>query len=129
MFKRLAAIFTAIVFSATLAGRATIIHGTTQDIGITSVPSGATITIDGTSYGTALVVAKLKRGRAHTVKVELPGYHPYEAVINKDMSGWVFGNIIFGGLIGLAVDAITGGLYDLSPEQIQATRASQIRKI
>ncbi len=36
------------------------------------------------------------------------------------MSGWVWGNIFFGGLIGLAVDAITGGLYNLSPEQINA---------
>jgi len=33
---------------------------------------------------------------------------------------WVFGNIIFGGIPGLVVDAITGSMYILQPEQIQA---------
>lgn len=36
------------------------------------------------------------------------------------MSAWVFGNVIFGGVIGLAVDAITGGIYKLTPDQVQA---------
>ena len=46
---------------------------------------------------------------------------PYETTLTKSVSGWVWGNILAGGLIGLAVDAITGGLYNLSPEQVQAT--------
>jgi hypothetical protein len=37
----------------------------------------------------------------------------------------VWGNIVFGGLIGLGVDAITGGLYDLSPEQVNAELRKQ----
>jgi hypothetical protein len=32
---------------------------------------------------------------------------------------------VFGGIIGLAVDAITGGLYKLSPEQLNATLTKQ----
>jgi hypothetical protein len=32
----------------------------------------------------------------------------------------VWGNIAFGGLIGLAVDAISGGMYSLTPEQVSA---------
>jgi hypothetical protein len=35
----------------------------------------------------------------------------------------VWGNIVFGGIIGLAVDAITGGLYKLAPEQVSAQLA------
>jgi hypothetical protein len=38
--------------------------------------------------------------------------------VRANVSGWVWGNIVFGGLIGLAVDAISGGLYNLSPEQL-----------
>ena len=34
------------------------------------------------------------------------------------MSGWVWGNLVFGGLIGLAVDAVSGGLYNLPPDQM-----------
>lgn len=32
------------------------------------------------------------------------------AVADSHVNGWVFGNIIFGGLIGLAIDAITGDI-------------------
>ena len=37
----------------------------------------------------------------------------------------MWGNIIFGGVIGLAVDAMTGGLYNLTPEQLTTTLAKQ----
>ena len=40
------------------------------------------------------------------------------------MSGWVVGNILFGGLIGLAIDAISGGMYKLSPAQVSAQLAT-----
>jgi hypothetical protein len=32
----------------------------------------------------------------------------------------VWGNLVFGGIPGLAIDAITGGLYKLAPEQVMA---------
>lgn len=50
----------------------------------------------------------------------MEGYEPYEVSFTRSTSGWVWGNIVFGGVIGLAVDAISGGLYKLSPEQVQA---------
>ncbi|MDE2137367.1 MAG: PEGA domain-containing protein, partial [Gammaproteobacteria bacterium] len=53
--------------------------------------------------------------------LELPGYQPFDATITRSVSGWVWGNIVFGGLIGLAVDAIDGGMYNLTPEQVSAT--------
>jgi hypothetical protein len=37
----------------------------------------------------------------------------------------VWGNLVFGGLPGLAIDAITGGLYKLSPDQVAAQLARQ----
>lgn len=108
-----------------LAGCATIMHGTTQQVGIESTPSGAKVTVDGQFFGTTPIVANLKRGENHTVKIEMEGYLPYETTLVKKISGWVWGNIVFGGVIGLAVDAITGGLYQLSPEQIHATLAKR----
>jgi hypothetical protein len=71
--------------------------------------------------GRTPVIAKLARGDNHVVRLELPGYQPFETTFTKSVSGWVWGNILFGGLIGLAVDAISGGLYYLTPEQLQAT--------
>ncbi len=40
--------------------------------------------------------------------------------LTKKTNGWVWGNIVFGGLIGLAIDASTGGMYKLTPEQVSA---------
>jgi hypothetical protein len=101
-------------------GCATIMHGTRQSIGIGSTPTGATVLVDQQPQGTTPVVAKLSRKDHHVLRIEMGGYQPYEATITKKLSGWVWGNIVFGGLIGLAVDAISGGLYKLTPEQIQA---------
>ena len=42
--------------------------------------------------------------------------------IDGAINGWYFGNIIFGGLIGmLAVDPATGAMYTLSPKEVLAT--------
>jgi len=106
-------------------GCATIMHGTSQEIGIQSRPTGATVTINNQEYGKTPVVAKLSRKDNHTVHLTLNGYQPFDATITRSTSGWVWGNIVFGGLIGLAVDAISGGLYKLSPEQVEAELASK----
>jgi uncharacterized protein YceK len=115
-----------------VSGCATIIHGTQQDVGISSTPSGATVTIDNTEKGVTPVVAKLKRKENHTVKIQLAGYQPFETTLTHSVSGWVWGNIAIGGLIGLAVDAMSGGIYKLTPEQVagslQTGQASILQK-
>lgn len=102
------------------AGCATIIHGSRQDVSVASTPTGAHVVVDGAQVGETPYVARLSRKERHTVRVELDGYHPYEVAIRRSTSGWVWGNIVFGGLIGLAVDAITGGIYKLEPAEIEA---------
>lgn len=104
---------------------ATIMHGTKQDVGVSSVPSAAKVSVDNAPLGSTPIVANLKRGDNHIVRVELAGYQTFEATLTKKTSGWVWGNIVFGGIIGLAVDAISGGLYELTPEQVSATLVKQ----
>jgi|KBSSwiStaDraftv2_1062776.scaffolds.fasta_scaffold01152_12 uncharacterized protein YceK len=115
-----------------VSGCATIIHGTQQDVGISSTPTGATVTIDNIDKGATPVVAKLKRKENHTVKIQLAGYQPFETTLTHSVSGWVWGNIAIGGLIGLAVDAVSGGIYKLTPEQVsgslQTGHASVLQK-
>ena len=102
------------------SGCATIIHGTTQEVSFTSDPTSADVVIDGMKLGETPFTAELDRGDKHTVEIRLDGYEPYTMVLNKKVSGWVWGNLVFGGLIGLAVDAGTGALYNLTPEQVNA---------
>ncbi len=110
---------------AALSGCASIMNGTRQAVGISSSPTAAAVTVNGAPYGKTPVVAELPRKDNHVVRIELEGYQPFEATLTRSVSGWVWGNIAFGGLIGLAVDAISGGLYKLTPEQVtgRLTRA------
>ena len=81
------------------------------------------MTVDGKILGHTPVTASLTRKDNHTIRIALAGYQPYEMNVTHHVSGWVWGNIIFGGLIGLAVDAITGGLYSLDSQQVMAQLA------
>lgn len=103
-----------------ITGCATIIHGTRQDVGISSTPTGASVTIDNLQSGTTPVFSKLRRKENHVVRITLPGYQPMDLTLTSSVSGWVWGNVAIGGLIGLAVDAISGGMYKLSPEELSA---------
>ena len=115
-----------LIFS--LVGCASIIHGPTQAVDITSQPNGARITIDGHEYGTTPKSIELNRkGRMrgelatkkeYAVKIEMDGFHPYEVKIKREMDGWFLGNIIFGGVIGIIIDASTGSMYKLTPNQV-----------
>jgi uncharacterized protein YceK len=106
-----------------LAGCATIMHGTDQDIGFSSSPTNARIVVDNQPRGVTPAVVKLSRKDNHIVRMELDGYQPFEATLTHSVSGWVWGNIVFGGVIGLAVDAMTGGLYAIQQNQVAGTLA------
>jgi len=111
-----------LLLTPALSGCATILRGTGQGIGIASQPPGAEVVIDNKMYGKTPVSAKLRRKDNHHVVVHMEGYEPYEIILTRQTSGWVFGNILFciGAPIGLAVDAIAGGMYSLSPDQVNA---------
>lgn len=109
-----------IISSFLIYSCATIMHGTKQDIGISSNPGGAEITVDGQVMGKTPSTFELSRKINHVVKIDLEGYESYSATLTRNTSGWVWGNLVLGGLIGLGVDYLSGGLYDLTPEQVQA---------
>lgn len=108
---------------------ATIIHGSRQDVSFSSNPSKASVSIDNVEMGTTPVTLRLKRNMHHTVVIKLDGYQPYETKLTRKVSGWLAGNIIFGGLIGIVVDAAGGGMYKLTPDQIQAELRNQTAQI
>jgi uncharacterized protein YceK len=115
----------AIALSLALSACASIMHGTSQDVGISSTPTSASVTVDNAAKGQTPYVAKLSRKDNHIIHIAADGYDPADLTLTRSTSGWVWGNLLFGGIIGLAVDAITGGLYKLTPEQLSATLAKQ----
>lgn len=114
-------LFTAFLFTQC----ATLIHGSRQDVSFSSNPSKASVSIDNVEMGTTPVTLRLKRNTHHSVVIKLDGYQPYEIKLTRKVSGWLAGNIIFGGLIGIVIDAAGGGMYKLTPDQIQAELRNQ----
>lgn len=120
------------------AGCATIIKGGMQTVNIRSNPSEAKVTITDMS-GITIVsqntpcMVSLKRGAGYFTKatyrvvVEKAGFSKFETMISGHINGWYAGgNLIFGGLIGyLILDPITGAMWTLQPEVLDANLAAQ----
>jgi hypothetical protein len=77
--------------------------------------------------GSTPLTVTLKKGAGYfkpenyVLRFTKDGYQPRELNIRGSVSGWYFGNILFGGLIGmLAVDPATGAMFKLQPESIDA---------
>ena len=119
----------AIALSIALTACASIMHGTSQDVGISSTPTSASVTVDNGTKGQTPFIAKLSRKDNHVIHIAADGYQPADLTLTRKTSGWVWGNLLFGGIIGLAVDAITGGLYKLTPEQLNAALAKQTASV
>ena len=104
-------------------GCATVVKGVYQPVTLTSSPSKAQIKVDGVDKGETPMVIKMKRAKSHTVQFDKEGYQSHEAAVVKRTSGWIWGNIFIGGLIGLVIDLITGASNNLEPDNIHAELA------
>ena len=116
-------------------GCASIVHSGNRSIAISTDPPGATASIrktGGTTSDDVVVVNKTPctvsldprggyfRGQGYTLRLELAGYQTTEVALTPKMSGWYWGNLIIGGLIGmLAVDPATGAMWNITPEKIE----------
>ncbi len=125
-------------------GCASIVHGGNRPLTVNTEPAGAraTITMDSgeavsvqTTPFTVTLDPKKKyfKGQSYRLKLELPGYRTTELDVRAELSGWYFGNIVFGGIIGmLIVDPLTGAMWNLTPDKINlkldATTAMLLRE-
>jgi hypothetical protein len=101
---------------------ATIVHGTTQYVPVSSNPTGAQVTVDGQIYYTTPCVIELERDKAHIVTFTLEGYTTEHMKIENSLSAWFYIGIIPGLIfIGPVYDLISGGAYELTPEMVFAS--------
>lgn len=114
------------IFSLTLLSAliltscATIVCGSKQEVSFNSTPTNASIFINEVEVGKTPFKTKLERNKEHSVVIKLEGFKPYETKLTKKFNAWYIGNIVFGGLIGLIVDPVTGAIYQLSPKDVNA---------
>lgn len=123
--------------SIVMTGCASIISGSTQTLSFTSVPENANISITNRAgvkvhTGQTPATVTLKKGagyfkpESYQVTFSKEGYQTKTMTVKGTISGWYFGNILFGGVIGLlAVDPATGAMYSFSSKDVNAILDAQ----
>ena len=100
-----------------LCSCATIVAPGPDMVPVSSDPPGASVYVGSNPHPVATTPATLTlartagefaglgRGWAVRLRLEHDGCHPQEVLIDDVPNGWFVGNILFGGIIGLMVDA------------------------
>ena len=113
------------------SGCASIVSHSRWPVAVSSAPAGATVSIvnrrgQEVFSGVTPAAVQLKSGSSffnrekYTLKFTMPGYDPKTAQLEADVNGWYFGNIVFGGFIGLLiVDPATGAMYRIAQKEVQ----------
>lgn len=110
-----------LVCMAAITGCATIVKGKSQTVTVDTKPPGAicTLTRDGETVAvvspTPGSIAVDKSGDAITVTCKREGYQDSTGLIGTKFQAMTFGNVIFGGIIGAAVDAGSGAMHEYEP--------------
>lgn len=111
-------------------GCATIVSGTNQSIDVISEPEGANFKVEQLTVSGPIL---LKEGKTPS-KISLhredfyflltltkTGYETAEIPIEVNEMGnpMVFGNLLFGGVIGMLVDVASGAQWSLDPDHVK----------
>ncbi len=96
----------------------TIMNGSKSEVKVTSNPTDAIVFVNNMELGPTPAILRLQRGETHLIEIKKPGYKDYRITTSREITGWFWGNIICGGLVGGAIDLITGNAYDVEPKYI-----------
>jgi hypothetical protein len=112
-----------VALTLSLSGCGVIFGGTTKTISVASSPSVARLTTEPlTGSFTTPVTLTLERKKSYTLIAWKEGYRETQFPIRKKMrKGPLIIDILFTGLVGVVVDAATGGWWDLQPEEATIT--------
>ena len=130
--------FLAISSILLLTGCASIVSKSSWPININSSPSEAKISIKDKKgveiyTGSTPATLKLKSGSGffskarYQVTFEKVGYEKKVVPVEFKLNGWYFGNIIFGGPLGLLIiDPATGAMFKLETEFLNETLTKSV---
>lgn len=91
--------------------------GRFRPVQVQTQPPGAQVFLNDKYEGRSPLTLRVDRKEDHRVRFELPGREPFEGTIESGLNGWVFGNILFGGPIGLIVDLVSGATAAPKPDE------------
>ena len=106
---------------------ATITRGTNQNFVVESSPSEANVRLSTGQTCVTPCTLRMKRKSEFAVTVSKEGYQTQEARVHGVVKGGGaaggVGNVIFGGIIGVGVDASNGSMMNLTPNPLKVTLA------
>ncbi|HEX8170774.1 MAG TPA: PEGA domain-containing protein [Thermoanaerobaculia bacterium] len=112
-----------LLLALTTAACATTTRGTTDVLVVDSDPPGARVTVSNGMAGTTPATFRLRRKGDYDVTIEKEGFEAVHVHVMHKVGGagsaGMAGNLILGGLIGAAVDAGSGAMFDLVPNPIR----------
>ncbi len=102
-------------------GCATIVSGTSDEVRLSSKPSGASVTVrpGALSFTTPTTVELSCSQGPYLLTFALEGYESQRAYIAAKGNPWLYGNILLGGVPGILVDWLTGAYVRLVPTEIE----------
>jgi hypothetical protein len=118
--KNLSILACAALIAVFASGCASIVSGTRQSVTINSNPPGAIVNING-QMGMTPATFELKRNEHYNVQIAKEGYQTQSMALSHIMNPWILGNVLLGGIIGLAVDLIDGAAYKHAPDNVMVT--------
>ena len=108
-----------------LGGCATVTRGTTDQMTITSEPTGARVKTSLAHSCVTPCTIQVSRKDEFIVSYDLDGYEPVEVPVKTQLAGsgaaGFAGNVLLGGVIGMGVDAATGSTLEHVPNPVRAT--------
>lgn len=117
-----------VALSVMLGGCASVTRGTTENISISSTPSGVEAVVSGMEVPTTCTTpcaVVVKRNADISITFQKEGYEPQIVPLSRDIPGsgaaGFAGNLLLGGVIGMGVDAATGAATDHKPNPVIVT--------
>jgi hypothetical protein len=116
-------ILAVVALAASCGGCASITRGTMEMISFDSQPSGAEVR---TSLGLACITPctlNVPRKEEFTATFTKPGFEREDVFVKTQIAGagaaGFAGNLVFGGVVGMGVDAYTGATMEHTPNPVQ----------
>lgn len=107
-----------------VSGCATIASDNKTFVTIDTTPPKAHCSIKGDNYTQDITTPTTINIPAKAAPIDIvclfDGYHQTSDRVDTKMDGWIFGNILAGGIVGVVIDAATGA-GDKYPEKIAIT--------
>jgi hypothetical protein len=106
-----------VLLAGILSGCATVTSGTSQAVTVNTKPTGAICTLSRGGNDIAVVnptpgsVTIDKSSKDVSVNCKKDGYNDGSAIFSSSLQAMTFGNILLGGVIGVAIDAGSGAMH------------------